>query len=56
MKVLAGRQGAPRVKWLDEVRKRLVRTLLCVADHHELLADVSTAVHGDEKLSHILLR
>lgn len=29
--------------------------MLCVADHHELLADVSTAVHRDEKLSHVFL-
>lgn len=35
--------------------KRPACTLLCVADHHELLADVSTAVHWDEKLSNIFL-
>lgn len=34
--------------------KPSVRTLLRVADHHELLADVSTAVHRDEKLAGIL--
>lgn len=33
-----------------------VRTLLRVADHHELLADVSAAVHRDEKLPDVFLR
>lgn len=47
--------SAPRANVLDEVEERLVRTLLSVADHHELLADVSAAVHRDEKLSHIFL-
>ena len=46
--------------WTEDKRvirgeKRLGRTLLCEADHHELLADVSTAVHRDEKLPDILL-
>lgn len=47
--------SALRANVLDEVEERLVRTLLSVADHHELLADVSAAVHRDEKLSHIFL-
>lgn len=47
--------SAPRANVLDEVEERLVRTLLSVADHHELLADVSAAVYRDEKLSHIFL-
>lgn len=38
-----------------EGNKWPVSTLLCVADHHELLADVSTAVHRDEKLPNVLL-
>lgn len=42
-------------KWVRWGEKRLLYTLLCVADHHELLADVSTAVHRDEKLSNIFL-
>lgn len=32
-----------------------VGTLLRVADDHELLADVSTAVYGDEKLANVFL-
>lgn len=48
----AGYAEGERVRWSE---KRLVHTLLCVADHHELLADVSTAVHWDEKLSHVFL-
>lgn len=48
----AGYTEGKRVRWGE---KRLVYTLLCVADHHELLADVSTAVYRDEKLSHIFL-
>lgn len=52
----AGRQaGYAEVKQVRWGEKRLVHTLLCVADHHELLADVSTAVHRDEKLSNIFL-
>lgn len=47
--------SALRANVYDEVEERLVRTLLSVADHHELLADVSAAVHRDEKLSHIFL-
>lgn len=50
----AGRQGALRINvWNIKGEKSLVRTLLGIADHHELLADVATAVHRDKKLSHI---
>lgn len=37
------------------MRDEVVPTLLRVADHHQLLADVSAAVHRDEKLPHIFL-
>ena len=51
---LAWRLQADRVHvWTIKGEKRLVRTLLGVADHHELLTDVATAVHRDKKLSHI---
>lgn len=47
--------SALRANVLQEVEERFIPTLLSVADHHELLADVSAAVHRDEKLSHIFL-
>lgn len=37
------------------MKKGLVGTLLREADHHELLADVSAAVHRDEKLADVFL-
>lgn len=46
-----GRLDTLRLNVWDEV----VPTLLRVADHHQLLADVSAAVHRDEKLPHIFL-
>lgn len=42
-------------KWVRWGEKWPVNTLLCVADHHELLADVSTTVHWDEKLPNVFL-
>jgi len=33
----------------------VVFTLLCMADHHQLLAGVSGAVHGDQQLPDVLL-
>lgn len=52
---MAGLQRIQGGKWVRWGEKRPACTLLCVADHHELLADVSTAVHWDEKLSNIFL-
>lgn len=50
----AGKAGYAEDKLVRWGEKGPARTLLCVADHHELLADVSTAVHWEEQLSYIL--